>query len=286
MSLFTMKNLKQISFIFMAGVFLMSCQETVVLDIEDSTPQVVIEGLITNSDLNFVKVAMSRGFYESGESEKVTDATVVISVNGEDNVFVHNPAADPLLNGIYMPPAGFTPSIGTTYHLSVIVAGEEYEAEETLLPVTSIDSLTVRLDEEEMLEPEVEGRFYEVLFYAQEPQDRIDHYLFKFYRNGTIVKDSNEDIYFSEDKFLGESIDDLPIAGYYAIGDTVRVEMYSLTRESYVFYADVLNLINSDGGLFSPPPANPRSNISNGGLGYFQTSALDMETIIVEDPGN
>jgi Domain of unknown function (DUF4249) len=286
MSLFNMKNLKIYLSIFLTGAVIMSCQETVVLDIENSEPQVVIEGLITNSDLNFIKVTKSREFYDSGESEKVTDATVVVTVNGEDNVFVHNPDADPLYEGVYLPPTGFAPSIGNTYHMSVIVEGEEYEAEETLLPVTTIDSLTVRLDEEEMVEPEVEGRFYEVLFYAQEPQDRIDHYLFKFYRNDTIVKDHNEEIYFSEDKFLGEEIDDLPVASYYAIGDTVRVEMYSLTRESYVFYADVFNLINGDGGMFSPPPSNPRNNISNDGLGYFQVSAIDSETIIVEDPGN
>lgn len=280
------KNLKAAFFFLLTGLTLISCQETIVLELEDSEPQVVFEGLITNSDLNFVKISKSRGFYESGDSEKVTDATVVISANGEENVFVHNPDNDPLFNGVYLPPAGFTPSIGTTYQMSAIVEGVEYTAEETLLPVTSIDSLTIRLNEYELLDPEEEGRFYEVFFYAKEPQDRIDHYLFKVYRDGVIVKDSNEDIYISEDKFLGEDIDDLAVAGYYAIGDTVRVEMYSLTRESYVFYADVLNLINSDGGMFSPPPANPRSNISNGGLGYFQTSALDTETIIVEDPGN
>jgi len=281
-----MKNFNTILFLAFIGTFLMSCQETVELDIKDFEQQVVVEGLITNSDLNFIKLLKSREFYDSGASEKVTNATVVVTVNGEDNVFVHNPDADPLLNGVYLPPAGFTPVIGNTYHLSAIVDGEEYEAEEILLPVTTIDSLTVRLDEEEIQEPEVEGRFYEVLFYAQEPQDRIDHYLFKFYRNDSIVKDSNEDIYFSEDKFLGEEIDELPIASYYAIGDTVKVEMYSLTRESYVYYADIFNLINSDGGMFSPPPANPRNNISNDGLGFFQVSAIDTETIIVEDSGN
>ena len=281
-----MKNFKTILFTFLTGALLLSCQETVILDIEDSEPQVVIEGMITNSDLNFIKVTRSRIFYESGEAEKVTNATVVVSVNGEDNVFIHNPDNNPLYEGVYLPPLGFAPTVGSTYYMSVIVEGEEYTAEETLLPVTTIDSLTVRLDEEEMLEPEVEGRFYEVIFYAKEPQDRIDYYLFKFYRNDTIVKDFNEDIYFSEDKFLGEQIDDLPIASYYAIGDTVRVEMYSLTRESFVFYADVFNLINSDGGMFSPPPSNPRNNISNDGLGYFQVSAIDSKTIIVEDPGN
>jgi len=286
MTITYMKNFKTILPLFLAMALLMSCQETVILDIESSEPQVVIEGLITNSDLNFIKVTKSRSFYDTGEAEKVTNATVVVSVNAEDIVFIHNPGNNPQLEGVYLPPMGFSPVVGNTYSMSVIVNGEEYEAEETLLPVTTIDSLTVRLDEDEMLKTDVEGRFYEVIFYAKEPQDRVDHYLFKYYRNDSIVRDHFEDIYVSEDKFLGEEIDDLPIAGYYAIGDTVRVEMYSLTRESYVFYSDVFNLINGDGGMFSPPPANPRNNISNDGLGYFQVSAIDSETIVVKDPAD
>ena len=60
--------------------------------------------------------------------------------------------------------------------------------------------------------------------------------------------------------------------------------MYSITREAFVYYNDLFNLINNDGGMFSPPPANPRSNVINGALGYFQASAIEMETIIIEEP--
>ena len=62
------------------------------------------------------------------------------------------------------------------------------------------------------------------------------------------------------------------------------VEMYSITREAFIYYNDLFNLINNDGGMFTPPPANPRSNVSNGALGYFQVSALDTASIIVTEP--
>ena len=98
--------------------------------------------------------------------------------------------------------------------------------------MTAIDSLTVIINLEELEDPDEEGRFFNVLFYASEPQDRKDQYLFKFYRDGEIVRDFPTDIYFTDDALLGERIDDLEIAGFYAEGDLVTVEMYSLTQEA------------------------------------------------------
>ena len=279
-----MKNfINHIAF-FSCALFFSACQETIQLDLSEIEPQIVIEGLITNSDLNFIKVTKSRSFYESGQAEGVENATVTVSFNSVEYVFEHNPENDAALKGVYAPPAGFTPTVGFVYELSVIVDGREYGSQEEMMPVTLIDSLTVEVNLDELEDPEEEGRVFEVFFFAQEPQDRIDHYLFKFYRNDTLYKDAEEDIYFAEDELLGEEIDNLPIAGFYAIDDTVKVEMYSITRDAFVYYSDVFNLINSDGGMFSPPPANPRNNLSNGALGYFQVSAMDAMEIVVKDP--
>lgn len=263
----------------------LACEETVRLDTEFTEPQVVIEGLITNTDLNYVRLSRSRDFYSSGTAEGILNAQVTVNDNmGNERRYVHNPDNVPGWEGVYLPEVAYLPSVGTTYTMVATVDGVTYTAQEMMEPVTSIDSLTVSIDVEEQEDPEDEGRFYEVLFYAQEPQDRVDHYLFKFYRNGELIKDFEEDIYFAEDEFIGEEIDDLPIAGYYALDDTVMVEMYSITREAFIYYNDLFNLINNDGGMFTPPPANPRSNVSNGALGYFQVSALDTASIIVTEP--
>ena len=264
----------------------MSCEETVQLDVGEVEEGVAIEGLITNDERrHYVKITRTRSFYDTGRAPVITNATVNVTDNeGNSYDFVHNPTGDAVFDGYYVSDV-FEGGVGTTYHLSVNVAGEEYTASETMYPVTTIDSLTVVLNQEEFEDPEDEGYFYEVFFYAQEPQDRVDHYLFKFYRNGSIVLDEPEDIYYAEDKFVGEEIDDLPIAGFYALGDTVVTEMYSLSREAFVYYDQLFKVLNNDGGMFSPPPANPRNNLSNGAFGYFQVSAVDREGIIVEDDG-
>lgn len=274
---------------YILGFILVSffaCEQTVILDTNPTEAKVVIEGLITNTvDLNYIKLTKSRDFYAGGQAEGINDATVVVNDNAGGEVrYLHNPENVPELDGVYLPETPYAGVVGNTYTMSVTVDGENYMAQETLLPVTKIDSLTVIVNEDELEDPDEEDHFYEVLFYAQEPQDRKDHYLFKFYGNDEIVKDSETDIYFAEDEFIGEAIDDLPIAGFFALDDLVRVEMYSITREAFIYYNDLFNLLNNDGGMFSPPPANPRNNLSNGALGYFQASAFDMDEIVIEDP--
>ena len=280
---------RYITFLFCLPLLaFLACEQTVTIDTEANVPQLVVEGLITNSnetDLNYIRLTLSRDFYAGGLAEGITDAEVVVNDNnGNEFRYVHNPLDLPELDGVYLPENPFVGEIGVNYSLSITADGQTYTAQETMEPVTAIESLNIVVNEEEFEDPEDEDRYFEVIFFAQEPQDRIDHYLFKFYRNGEIIKDFEEDIYFSEDEFLGEEIDDLPIAGFYALGDTVDVEMYSITREAFIYYADLFNLLNNDGGMFSPPPANPRTNLSNGALGYFQVSAIDTERIIVTDP--
>lgn len=263
-----------------------ACEKTVILDTDPTEARLVIEGLITNNtDLNYIKLTRSRDFYSGGLADGIQDADVVVNDDmGGEVRYLHNPENLPELDGVYLPETPYAGVIGNTYTMSVTVDGESYTAQETLLPVTKIDSLVVIVNEDELDDPEEEEHFFEVLFYAEEPQDRVDHYLFKFYGNDELVKDNDEDIYFAEDEFIGEAIDDLPIAGFFALDDLVRVEMYSLTREAFVYYNDLFNILNNDGGMFSPPPANPRNNLSNGALGYFQLSAFEMDEIVIVDP--
>ncbi|GAB5527029.1 MAG: hypothetical protein Roseis2KO_49010 [Roseivirga sp.] len=274
---------------YILGLMLISffaCEKTIRLETDPSEAKVVIEGLITNSaDLNYIKLTRSRDFYSGGLAEGIANAEVIVNDNNGGEVrYLHNPENLPELDGVYLPEIPYAGVVGNTYTMSVVVDGESYTAQETLLPVTKIDSLTVIVNEDELADPDEEDHFYEVLFYAEEPQDRVDHYLFKFYGNDELVKDSEEDIYFAEDEFIGEAIDDLPIAGFFALDDLVRVEMYSITREAFIYYNDLFNIINNDGGMFSPPPANPRNNLSDGALGYFQVSAIESAEIVIVDP--
>jgi len=270
-------------YIVLMGI-LFSCEEGIELDISQAPPQLVIEGLVTNeTDFHYVRISQSTSFYDKELTPKIDDASVEVRDN-EGNVFshVHNPNDHPDSVGYYLPEIPYQGSIGNSYTLIVDLEGNTYTATDQLLPVTEIDSLSIRIDEDKLEDPDDEGRFYEILFFATEPQDTKDFYLFKFYRNGDLLQDSPDDIYYSDDDVLGESISDIPTAGYYAEGESGSVEIYSLSRAAFVYYFDLESIINNDGGMFSQPPVNPRTNINNGALGFFQTSAIDRMSIDIE----
>ena len=278
--------MRDIKIYFLLGLtsFLGACEETVRLDLDQTPPIVVIEGLVTNESRNhFVKVSRSVGFYAGGVAPAITDATVrVSSGEGEVYSYVHNPRNNPSLQGYYFSENVYQGEVGETYFLEVTIGGETYRAEDELLPVTTIDSLEYAIDEDELEDPEDEGRFYEVLLYAKEPQDRKDYYLVKIFRNGREFFDSYEDVYIADDEIFGEEISGLVAPGFFAKRDTAALAMISLTRNGYLFYNDLFNLLNNDGGMFDPPPVNPRTNLSGGALGYFQASSVSVASIVVD----
>ena len=276
--------MKNLFFILLTSLLFWSCEETVLLDLEQSTPRLIVEGQVTNQPgYQYVRLTRSVGFYDTGDSPAVDDATISVTDNlGNEVQFIHNPGNKSDSVGYYLPAASFTGVVGRSYTLSINADGQLYEAKDDLQPVTSIDSLTYRISDSEKEDPKDDGKFYEVLFYAKEPQDRVDYYLLKYYRNDSLTVYFDTDIYYADDDVLGENIDGLPSPVYYAPGDTARVEMYSISRNGYVFYNDLQSLLNSDGGLFSQPPSNSRTNLSNGALGFFQASALDWKEIIIK----
>lgn len=271
--------------LIIAGIALTACEKTVILDITQNTPRVIIEGLVTNqAGYQYVKVTRSSGFYETGASPRIENASVSVSDDsGNHYDFVHNPGGDADSAGYYRPVTPFVGVIGRTYRLEVQVDEEFYEGSDLLSPVTKIDSLASQINEEEREDPDKVGKFYEVLMFAKEPQSTNDYYLFKFYRNDSLTVDFDTDIYYADDELLGENIDGVPSPVYYAPGDVARVEMYSISREAYVFYNDLQLLLNNDGGLFGQPPSNSRNNLSNGALGFFQASAVDRSEIVVKE---
>ena len=272
-------------FILIAGLaFLSSCEKTVELDINQTPQKVVIEGLVTDvADHNYVKVSKTSNFYSTGNTPRVTDATVMVE-DSEGNIFnfVHYTGENEDSLGLYFPEVPFEGVAGRTYTLSVTTEGETYTAQDELLRIVPMDKLEYRINDEEQEDPEDPGRFFEVLLFVQEPKETKDYYLFKCFRNGVLEYANENDIYYSDDELIGENIDGVPLPVFYAKDDLAKVEVYSLTRDAFVYYRDLQKLLTNDGGLFGTPPANPRSNVSGGALGFFQVSAIASGEINIE----
>jgi hypothetical protein len=221
--------------------------------------------------------------FSGNDGGDVANAIVVVSDN-QGNVFnyTHNPEGYDSLQGYYFSDQKFAGEEFAIYQLNVTVDNLSFSASDTLRPITAIDSLSIQLDDDAVEDPENEGKIYQIILYAKEPQESVDFYYFKFYRDGLIDTDGDRNVYIFDDKVLGSSLDGLPSPILFREGEVASVEIYSLTRKQFVYFTDLANILNSDGGMFSPPPANPRSNISGGALGLFQVSGISRSSILID----
>jgi hypothetical protein len=271
--------------VILSAIVLVSCEEAIVLDLEQAPPKIVIEAQVTNKPgYQYAKISRSTDFYGSGSTPRITNAVVTVEDDlGEVISFIHNPRGNADSAGIYVPQAPFTGEVGRTYTLRVDVDGEIFSAEDKLLSVIPIDSLKYQVSEDQEEEPEDAGKIYELLLFAREPQDQDNFYLFKFFRNDSLTFFNDTDIYFTDDEFLAEKIDGVPSPVYYGKDDVGRVEIFSLSRVGYVYYNDLWSLLNNDGGgMFGPIPSSPRTNLTNGAIGFFQVSALNASELKIE----
>lgn len=267
--------MKYILVLFALIISLTSCETVIDLELDGrDSPLVVIEANVINKEyLSFVKLSESINFYTPKAPPALSGANVSVSDDlGNIEIFLEDSL------GTYLPQdPEFKGQIGQTYHLKVEVNGQTYTAHSELLPVANIDSLT---SYEVIDEPFKDDGFY-VGFYAKEPQDTDNWYLWKAAVNGVYFSDF-EDLMFADDQFVGADINNLELPFTFALGDTVLFEQHSITEEVYQYYSQLQDIYFSDGGLFSPPPVNPITNIEGGAVGIFITSAMDSKEIIVK----
>jgi len=268
-----MKKLKILFTIFSAAVFLISCEEVLNVDLNEANPNVVIEGLITDHPGPYiVKVTMTGDYYKNQTPPAVSNALVIISDNtgSLDTLIQTSP-------GIYS-----TKTIAgvkqRTYTLTVNINGNIYTATSTLPDLYPVDSLRYTYYPKRDL---FHREGYYPLAYSQEPQNTENYYMWKFFRNDTLLNSLRNDIWIADDKVVKGNIQGLEFPYVYQKFDTASVKVFSITKEAFDFYKGLEAQIRNDGGFFSSPPANAQGNLSNGALGLFQTSSTDSVGIII-----
>lgn len=270
--------MKKIMFVLFAVTLLLGCEETIVLDLDQTEPVVVIEGLITNQEVRqYVKLSKTTDFYAPQAAVPLEGATVWITDNeGHEYPFQESRP------GFYESVEVFAGVIGRTYYMQVDDGGKRFQASEKMYSVTTVDSLAFRPAEDLDSTDVEESRNLEVLVYLNEPQDEDNYYLAKFYRNGEHLNDDGTTVFYFNDDVLNGRIQDFPLPDYFAVGDSARAELYSISAEAFRFFADLEKILNNDGGLFSGIPANASTNIEGGAIGYFQVSAMEYREMVIE----
>ena len=112
--------------------------------------------------------------------------------------------------------------------------------------------------------------------------------MFNAFVNGKAVTDSLSRIGIADDRI----VDGLYLNGVYILflregeinyGDTLAVSTSSISEDYYRYLSEAKDELNPKNPLFSGPPANVKSNISNGAVGYFAVFSSTFTTSIVKD---
>jgi len=263
---------------FLASNFY-SCQKVVSIDLNQASPQIVIEGLVSDQGVvDSVTVNMTGDYFTPTLNfPAVTGAVVVISDNSGN--------ADTLKEtrgGFYASsnPKGIP---GNSYSLKVIANGNEYDAISTMPQKVNIDSFYV-VKTNNPFGRESSYDFYVVF---QDPPQQGNYYQIVPHDNAIPLDSLNGEgggIHIYDDEFInGNEVSyRFRIAGKVEVGDTVSVDLLCIDKATYEYLRTLRTAIETDRSPTSLAPANPNTNLSNGSLGYFSAYTIDSKSLIIQ----
>lgn len=269
--------------IYLLAISFFSCQVEVDLPlaiIDGVVP--VIEGTWTDQySYNEVRISLAQNYFDSIGYQIISDAVVFISIPGTNKIirFTYRPES-----------FSFRPvnprevaQVGETYQLNVGWKDNIFSSKGLMLKAPTVDSLTYEFQEERLFREEG----YYIKVYGKIPFEKDNNYRIRVIENDTL-KNGREDYLLFDDTFGLTFFEKGLELGYaFDSGDRVGLELYRMNRDMYDYFSQLVNLLFSDGGLFSPPPQNPDSNITvesgdSEVLGFFLVSPVLNENIFIK----
>jgi Domain of unknown function (DUF4249) len=296
------RYIKSICSLMAAGALFASCEDVIDPSLRKADPVLVVDAWINNKvEDQVIRLTLSQPYLSDALPPGVSGATVTVSYEGGSIDFTE----DPDNAGVYKWATDDATTeevfgeLGRAYTLTITVNGQTFEATSRIKRTVAIDSVTFEKDDS----PFYPDNSYTAEFWAKEPLGTGDTYWIRTYKNGTLLsKPSEINIAYDAGFSPGGSFDgitfippirdinptdvdedDQPLSPY-AIGDSVYVEVHSITYESFTFLSEVIVQTDRPGGfgeLFSTPLANVSTNIdavTSGPLkavGFFNVAAVE-----------
>lgn len=268
--------------IYLLAISLFSCQEEVDLPlatIDGIVP--VIEGTWTNwNSYNEVRISLAQNYFDTTYRQIISEARVFITIPGTETIIPFS----------YRPESySFRPEnprdvakVGETYQLFVEWKGNVFTAKGLMLEAPTVDSLTYEFQEERFFREEG----YYIKVYGKIPFEEDNNYRIRVFENDTLKNDPEDYLLFDDTFGLKFFEEGLELNYAFEPGDRVGLELYRMNRDVFDYLSQLVNLLFSDGGLFSPPPQNPDTNLKvirgeSEVLGFFLVSPVLRENIFI-----
>ncbi|MDH4059137.1 MAG: DUF4249 domain-containing protein [Cyclobacteriaceae bacterium] len=287
---------KILAITFFASLF-MACEDEIFPELESADPILVVDAWVTNKPgVQVIKLTRSQTYFDTTLPSGVSGAQVQIT---DDLGKVYS--FDESTNGNYeWVPVGAEVfgEVGRKYELSIQVGGETFTATSAMNRVPVIDSVSFTFEEANAFQDDA----YFADFWATDPMGPDDNYWIKAWKNGVLLNKPGEiNVAYDAGFSAGGNFDgvtfitpirrainpfevddqDLLISPYLP-GDSVYVEIHSITLQAFNFMNEVRVQTDRPGGfaeLFSTPLSNVSTNVINTSgvskvVGFFNTAAV------------
>lgn len=289
-------------------LILSGCETIIDPKLAEADDVVVVDAwLDTESKEQLIRVTLTQPYFDNSVPRGISNAKVVVTNETTGEVFTFLETL-PDSRRVTIPGNYFwRPSepnetigvVGDRFSLLVETETDTYEASASIGRVPVIDSLTFLYEEELGFLPDR----YTAEFWSRDPAGKGDTYWIKAWKNDTLLLRPSEinvafDAGFSEGGNLDgvtfitpirqainpfNTDEDGNFLSPYLPGDTVKVEIHSVSKEAFTFLNEVVIQTDRSGGfaeLFAAPMANVGTNIANTNprgrpaLGFFNVAAI------------
>lgn len=279
-----MRDIKKYTIIWGAILLLAvwGCTERISIELDETNARLVVDGGISNEPgHHMIRLTTTAGFFSNQEPQGVRGAVVHLIYDNKPVLLTEYSG----VRGFYALPVVYAAEPGKTYTLDIRlqapIGGSARYSAQTTMPVTDF-----RLDSIQM-EYNAPYDFWLVKVYAQDPPTK-DFYKFETFLNSVSGNDTTMRVTATPDRFFnGRNTNGFAVAFFdgeiLSAGDTLTLVMSAITEDYYQFYSELRNESGYKNPLFSGPPANIRSNLKEGGLGYFSARKIEKASVTVPD---
>jgi Domain of unknown function (DUF4249) len=256
--------MKKTVILFIITALLGGCTKIIDVDLKNSDPQLVIEGVVTNSSPASLTISQSVSFSTSNKFPPVSGAVVRVTDNTGNQYVLAETSAGTYVNNALVGVEG------RTYNLSVLLNGKEYTSSSTMPAQVNMDTILLEqiafiteniwIVKPKYTDPPGFGNYYRFI-------EKINNI-----RNPTI--------WVWDDKLSNNGVSTRPlIQGDSAIelNDTIEIEMQCIDRNIFRYFSALQSLQDN-----STTPSNPDTNITGGVLGYFSAHTSQKKKVVVK----
>jgi hypothetical protein len=265
--------------VFIAIPVFISCQKVINIDLNSSSPQLVIEASISNRPgPYFVKLSKTVNFDNITTIPAVKGANVEIS-DSSGNI----ETLTEVRNGIYKTNT-MQGVPGQKYKLTIKTDGQTYESVSYMpYPVENL-KLNIKHELEDGPSIGYSGNDppirYQVYYEIKDPGQYKNYYRFiEYNKSGETSSRRVFDDQFNNGKLIADEFR-LHDTSNFRPGDIVVIELQNIDQGTYNFFRTLRGGI-SGLSFLSASPANPISNISNNGLGYFSAYSVNVGILVI-----